>query len=260
MLKGMVLAGAALVLMGVGARAADVEALPVHDWTGFYAGAYGGVAWSDADIDGAIFNDGELPAHIPGLLDGVNAISDFSLSGTVGTYGVQAGYNFQLDRIVLGLQADFGGLDAGESDARSGTAVGVDLTVRNSYDIDWMGTVRARLGILASDTFLLYATGGGAVTSVKFSHRYDFDFQPGSVGGESFSDTETRWGWVAGGGIEYAFAENWSLGAEYLYADFGSFSHTERVLHSTSGPLNTLFENELELRVQTVRASINYRF
>lgn len=260
MLKGTALAGAALVLMVVGARAADVQAPPVHDWTGFYAGAYGGVAWSEADIDGTIYNDGEGPRHDALLLDGVNAINDFSLSKTVGTYGVQAGYTYQLDQIVLGLQADFGGLDAGKSDNRSDSLFGLDMAVRDSYDMDWMGTLRARLGILASDKLLLYATGGGAVTSVKFSHRYDFDNRPISFGGESFSDTVTRWGWVVGGGVEYAFAGNWSLGAEYLYADFGSISNTERVFHSNAGPLDTLFENELDLSIQTVRASINYRF
>jgi opacity protein-like surface antigen len=31
-------------------------------------------------------------------------------------------------------------------------------------------------------------------------------------------------GWALGGGIEYGFAPNWSIKAEYLYMDFGEYT------------------------------------
>jgi outer membrane immunogenic protein len=242
-----------------GAMAGDVPGDAAHDWTGFYLGAYGGVAWGDADIDGTIYNDGPPPAQDPGLLGAVNAIADFSFSDTFGAYGLQAGYNLQSDSLVFGIQADFGGLDFGESGDASGNFSGLNITVEDSFDTNWILTVRPRIGMLASDNLLIYATGGAALASIKFSHAYN------SVGffstaTESFSETDTQWGWVAGAGMEYAINDNLSFGAEYLYMDFGSISETNRVSASSVGPLNTLFKNELDLNVQTVRASLNYKF
>lgn len=260
MLKELVLAGAASALMAVGANAADIETSPVRNWTGFYIGAYGGVAWTDADIDGSIFNDGPTPAHAQELLDAVNAINDFSFSDTIGTYGVQAGYDVQLDNFVIGVHADFGGLDVDGSATRSGEDVfGTIFTVEDSFDVDWMSTLRARIGVLATDSLLVYATGGAALTSLRFKHSY-FAQSCCSVVNESFSETDTQWGWVAGAGIEYSVTDNWSFGAEYLYSDFGSTKQSERVVADQVEPINTVFENELDLTVQTVRASINYRF
>ncbi len=65
--------------------------------------------------------------------------------------------------------------------------------------VDWngptdaVGTVRLRGGF-AFDRFLAYGTGGAA-----------------------FGDDL---GWVAGGGLEYAFTDNFSFGVEYLHYDF----------------------------------------
>jgi outer membrane immunogenic protein len=251
----------------IGAAAFSTSAMAennsAHDWTGFYLGAYGGVAWGDADIDGTIYNDGGTPAHNPALLDAVNAIADFSFSDSIVSYGLQAGYNLQSDNLVFGIQADFGGLDFGDSGDASGNAVintfPVSYAVEDSFDTDWILTVKPRIGVLASDNLLIYATGGVAVTSIKFSHDYNAITSNNSTT-ESFSETNTQWGWVAGAGTEYAINDNLSFGAEYLYMDFGSISETNRVSVIGVPVLNTLFKNELDLTVQTVRASLNYKF
>lgn len=255
-----------LVATVIGAAAFSTSAMAgdnaTHDWTGFYLGAYGGVGWGDADIDGTIFNDGGMPAHNPALLEAVNAIADFSFSDSVGAYGLQAGYNLQSDNLVFGIQADFGGLDLGRSGDASGNvvinAVPINYTVEDSFDTNWILTVKPRLGMRASDNLLVYATGGVALASIKFSHEYSA--VSGGNSTESFSGTTTQWGWVAGAGAEYAINDNLSFGAEYLYMDFGSISETNRVNSTLVPVLNTLFKNELDLTVQTVRASLNYKF
>lgn len=91
--------------------------------------------------------------------------------------GGQIGVNWQFDAFVLGAEAD---------------GSWVDWTA-----IDAVGSARLRGG-LASDRFLVYATGGAAF--------------------REFDDI----GWVVGGGLEYAIGQNWTVGAEYLYYEFDS--------------------------------------
>ena len=80
----------------------------------------------------------------------------------------------------------------------------------------WFGTARGRLGY-ASAGWLIYATGGYAYARLETNAS-------ASAGGLSASvqRDESRSGWTAGGGIEVAFAQNWSAKVEYLYMDFGS--------------------------------------
>lgn len=110
-------------------------------------------------------------------------------------------------------------------------------------------TVRGRVGV----PFGMLRTGGLAVTNLKASVVFVGD-PVTNVAAAGIS--ETRTGWTAGGGVEWAFARNWSVKAEYLYADFGSvsfvsafnvdpdFTHTHTV-HPTA---------------QIVRAGVNYKF
>ena len=36
------------------------------------------------------------------------------------------------------------------------------------------------------------------------------------------ADDDLRWGWMVGGGLEYAFTGNWSMKIEYNYMNFGN--------------------------------------
>lgn len=253
------MATAAAALVASAALAGDNVAAPAHDWSGFYLGVFGSVAAGEANIDGTIYNDGPSPAHDPALLAAVNALNDFSFADATAGYGIQAGYNVQVDNIVLGFQADLGALNLSGSGEASGAALGADLLVRNSFNADWLLTLRPRVGLQASDNLLIYASGGLAVSSIEFSHAYQGS-NPGGVVSEGFSESYTRAGWVLGAGIGYALDENWSLGAEYLYADLGSISETRRVMHNAPLAINTLFENEFDLSAHALRASLNYRF
>ena len=59
---------------------------------------------------------------------------------------------------------------------------------------------------------MVYIKGGGAWVNDRYT---------ASIGGFSSEVSDTRWGWMLGGGIEYAFAGNWSAKVEYNYMDFG---------------------------------------
>ena len=71
----------------------------------------------------------------------------------------------------------------------------------------WLATLRGRLGY-SVDRWLPYITGGGASGNAYVS----------SPGG---AVSDTKGGWSAGAGIEWAFLPNWSAKVEYLYVDLG---------------------------------------
>ena len=68
-----------------------------------------------------------------------------------------------------------------------------------------------RLGF-ALDRVLFYGKGGTAFANDKYELN--------SIA--AYRANETRWGWMAGAGIEYSFTDNWSAKIEYNYLDFGS--------------------------------------
>ena len=57
----------------------------------------------------------------------------------------------------------------------------------------------------------------------------------GPFGGSTSAST-TRVGWTAGGGLEYAVTNNWSIRAEYRYTDFGAST-----IYATNFDAGTLF-------------------
>ena len=82
-----------------------------------------------------------------------------------------------------------------------------------------------------------------------------------SISTEAASISKTMTGWTVGGGFEYAFSRNWTLNAEYLFADFGNIGTTRaRVQSNIVGPLNTVFDHNVDLTTNIVRAGINYKF
>lgn len=145
----------------------------------------------------------------------------------------QFGYNSQTGPFVLGVEADVrrkGGADfIGAS--------GLDLSnFRNEQG--WIGTLRPRAGV-AADKWLLYGTGGIAYSS-------------GDEARTGFTGTAPRTGWTVGGGVEYAPGKQWSLGLEYLYADFGKSAQTRSGFTAGGSPT--------EDHSQILRGRLNYRF
>jgi outer membrane immunogenic protein len=162
------------------------------------------------------FNPGEgqsLDAASPGTLRS---------SGAIG--GMQAGYNWQFDNAVVGLEVDFEGATAtgnraviGLANAPPGTAL--TQTVKQPMFIT---TVRPRVG-WAFDHLLVYATGGYAFATYQVVDSYNV--VPGFPGVQSDMTAKLS-GWVAGAGVEYAFYKGMSLKLEYLYLGLGTFTST----------------------------------
>ena len=181
-----------------------------YSWTGFYAGGNIGYSWGNADSN---YNEpffGLLGLPVP-------ISTSQSLDGVIG--GGQVGYNWQANKTwVLGLEADLqgsgerGSSSTGDPYLNTFNAVTLDptLTLTNKADIQWFGTVRGRVGVLATPTMLLYASGGLAYGGICASGSVNDGAVPGTTW--SFSNSTTKVGWTLGAGIEGAIpnTSNWT--------------------------------------------------
>jgi outer membrane immunogenic protein len=214
------------LVIGIGAAFSLVSAAPVaaHErpfaWTGFYVGVNAGYSWGEAtaDVSGTV------------VISGVPIEGSASRSGDVNGWlgGGQIGYNWQSQRWVYGIEADFQGTGQdGEVSACFDSAC-----AKASYDLDWFGTVRGRVGYLLQPRALIYLTGG-----LAYGHlSADFSASHPSIGTVSISDSATKAGWVIGGGLEWALSGNWMLRAEYLYMDLGT-------MRTKLGPISETIPN-----------------
>ena len=115
----------------------------------------------------------------------------------------------------------------------------------------FLGTVRGRVGFLATPTFLIYATGGlayGNTWARNGNGPLGLGFA-GFVNGNNNSNSVTA-GWTAGGGLEWMFSPNWSVKAEYLYVDLGRQNNTW---------LNS-WGNASKSTAHVARLGVNYHF
>jgi outer membrane immunogenic protein len=102
---------------------------------------------------------------------------------------------------------------------------------------------------------LLYSTGGLAWADDQFTRtQLTGDGVATPPVGFIAANNGTRIGWVAGAGVEWGFARNWSAKLEYLFMDFGSNSFSFTV------PAGTFAVSEGDLALHTVRVGVNYRF
>jgi outer membrane immunogenic protein len=201
-----------------------------------------GYHWGSSNVD---------TVGTPGPFDIVNVFGPDSVAAAHGATsslspkqngfigGGQVGCNWQFAPTwVTGLEADFQGIahsNNSDSVTLTTTAVGFPdtfvSTTTVSKQVDWLGTVRGRLGVLAAPTVLIYGTGGLAYGEAKASTTVTqtatciFGCANAAITyGTTGSFSETRVGWTVGGGLEWIFAPHWSLRAEYLYYDLGKAS------------------------------------
>jgi outer membrane immunogenic protein len=244
---------------------APVMVDPGYNWTGFYAGGNVGYSWGRSS-DTSTFTNGA------GAVLSTSTGSS-NLDGVVG--GGQAGYNWQMQNWVWGLEADIQGTgERGSRDISCPTGIctpgtlppgffalvfvvpGAAVAASLDQKIDWFGTVRGRAGVLVDPRVLLYATGGLAYGGVNTSE---------TIGGTAFSATDTRVGYTVGAGIEGALGGNWTAKLEYLYVDLGrtSGSFATAIAASgggavTSGTLTSAYSSHVTDNV--LRVGLNYKF
>lgn len=264
--RGQTLTSAAAAVSPAAARtyAADVgapvyKAAPssVFNWGGCYMGGNGGWLKNDSKI--TTKDNDPLPADLTAVLT-----VEHSFTNSGATVGMQGGCNWQSSQFVYGIEGDFNwsGLDRTINTAFAVIPIlpgGSGFAARNeslSQNVKWFSTVRGRIGY-ASDTWLLYATGGLAFGEVDSSLNV-VGIAPGVgiVGAWNGSTDLTRVGWTAGAGIEHAFNRNWTAKVEYLYVDLGSFTALAPIALGTSAG----WAADVNTRFNVVRLGVNYKF
>lgn len=151
---------------------------PVANWTGFYAGFTAGYGWADQSGNYSP-NDPLMTLLFTGTdgFPGEQPItSSYSLRQTGAVGGFEAGYNWQAGlNWLLGLEADFSfsslnGQASSTSVLEHVAATVITQSVAAQQNTDSYGTVRGRLGWLATPNLLLFGTGGlayGRVTEFR---------------------------------------------------------------------------------------------
>jgi outer membrane immunogenic protein len=180
---------------------AYIAPAPVFNWTGIYIGADIGGSWGNGNL------------WVPGAFG--NFSHNASSSSVIG--GGFAGYNYQINNFVLGLQGGIDGVANGNY--RYTSPFGYYPNVyQSSFNQAWIASVDGRLGYTAPswDRFLIYVIGGAA-WSQQSSSLANLD-----LGYYVASGSKTRAGYDIGGGLEYAFTNNWTGRIEYRYYNFGS--------------------------------------
>jgi outer membrane immunogenic protein len=221
-LGGLMLAGAASAAdLGPYRQGSIKDAPPPiayarpFSWSGLYVGAQIGYGWGNTDAKS-------------GPTAGFDQTYNYDSNGWVG--GVHAGYNWQTQNLVYGIETDI------EASSLSGSGIG-SLGFNHNTDLNWVGSTRGRLGI-AYDRTLFYATAGLAYGDVRIDKGF-----------ANYSDIRT--GWTVGAGVEQAISDRMTLRLEYRYTDLGSSS-------LNAPAVNSIDKSELDFHA--VRAGLSFRF
>ena len=253
-------------------KTSTVAPVPAFSWTGLYLGIGGGTGWGSneytwnqdatlAAVAAQMPNPGTLPQLGP-------TQGSLPLSG--GFFGGQLGGDWQIERAVLGIQADahWADIQGHGSCFDAGAVATAGLSFACNDKVSSFGTVTPRVGA-AIDHALIYAKGGWAWEFGQHSLNptAPFNVMGGNNSQASItaaSSSQFRTGWTFGAGVEYAFAQNWSAFVEYNYFDFGTKSANSTHLFSQPNNVPVSFVIPIQAtateRFNIVKAGINYRF
>jgi outer membrane immunogenic protein len=275
-MKRILLASVAALGLAGTASAADLAVrapavAPLFTWTGCYLGINGGWIGGNDDYTTSrrILAPGIDPDGTPRTA--VNLLTrSYDGGGSAGTVGGQFGCQYQWGWFVLGGEwdANWSGLNEDNSfsyAAVTDPATGFTFLPRNEWStkqLDWFSTARVRIGAAWWDRVLVYATGGLALGALDSQLRVDFP--AGGVPEYFGAYREKHIGWTIGGGFEWAFAQNWTAKAEFLYLDFGSFDYISP--RSTFGAVvpggfdGRTWNTSIDAKEYVARVGINYLF
>jgi outer membrane immunogenic protein len=213
--------------LGIPPMKAPMAVEAPFSWTGVFVGGHVGGGWSNfSGFDPTLPADGWASVHGSGVIA-----------------GGQLGFNYQIRNVVFGAEGTYAwsGIKVGDG-GPFGAGPGLTVVDKNDY----VATAAGRVGY-AFDRVLVFGKGGGAWTRDKL----DANDGLGGTASGSFN----RAGWLAGGGVEYAFLQNWSVKLEYDFLRFGQLNE----LPTTTGGLG-VSPALVKLDMQMALFGLNYRF
>jgi outer membrane immunogenic protein len=300
-MKKILVTLSALAISTAAASAADLarKAPPpppppiLYSWTGFYVGGHLGAGWArkewsepgHAGCDNLFVCD-------PGATE--LGLGSHNAMGVLG--GFQAGYNYQIGVVVLGVEGQFSFADLKGDSQNSfshtsttgffecGFLTACQLTdqfnsqERLSTSIRDIATLAGRLGVVSGpqDRTLWYVKGGGAWVRDNYAasiHASDLSCTNvisifgNATACDNFNfnsnlfGNSDRWGWMVGTGVEWALIDNWSTKIEYDYLGFNSHNVTMAGFVPTGeGPHAISRTFNINQNISIIKIGLNYRF
>jgi outer membrane immunogenic protein len=119
--------------------------------------------------------------------------------------------------------------------------------------LDWVSSLRARLGYLVMPNLMTYGTVGGAWGKVDYTASNSGGVVPYRT---SAAFSKTQGGWVADAGLEWMMTNNWLLRGEYLYYSLNSSPST---VAGSTGPLGPSGYSWSNTNLSVARAALSYK-
>jgi outer membrane immunogenic protein len=280
------LASAALfaLALAVPAGAADLGRMPTKapvavppppfSWSGCYIGGFVGGAFTNDDAGFTDLGNGIFPSFSGGIVPaglGGPGIHSFAVpldSSVIGGGTLGCNWQFAGSPFVIGIEGEGGymKLDGAAFDPFvNATVLSPVPDVLGAARVgDWYAMVTGRLGY-AMDRVLFYVKGGAAFVPVKAS-VIDNCFAGGCGNWQiaTFIDDTATVG-TFGGGVEWAFAPNWSIKAEYMFIGLGNNGQTSCGTATILGtgvavPGGAFCFNHDFPDIHTVKVGVNWRF
>ncbi len=217
---------------------------------------YAGYDWSGLYIGGAAF-----------MPDGRTLPLTQSINNSSWLGGVEAGWNYQINRLVIGTEWDFTWTDMkGSNTAGYGYGPFIPHSHNQTLtaDTDWIGTGTLRVGYAAgqSGEWLFYSKAGAALVNTSYGQNDYCCYTSNVFTDFSGNGSDTRVGWTVGTGIEWAFLHNWSAKLEYDYIGLGNSAVT---INGTAYPGHSFgfaksFTIDNNMGISEFKFGLNYRF
>lgn len=199
-----------------------------YDWSGLYVG--GVVGYSRG---GDTLTEYTTATGAPR-----NMAFDYDLSGFSG--GAKIGANMQSGSFVYGAEADL------EVTSIEGTFIdSIEHLGRGDDSYAWQGSLRARAGF-AMERMMIYGTAGVAAARAKNVYT----LVPFAIS-EPIEDT--RYGWTAGAGIDYALTDNVIAGIEFRHTRLNEFTNVSTVAFPG-------ISGTQEPALNSLKVSLSYKF
>jgi len=148
-------------------------------------------------------------------------------SGSRSLKGLKVGYNWQKDRLVYGVEADYRNIDEETLSSSSSAGGVIAVNAQGKLGLDSMLSVRGRLGYLIDDRVLPYLTAGLASGRISTSSTATYTQNGNVVASQGFGDTSRSTKFIYGVGADFKITNNLLLGVNLLWVDFGTQSASD---------------------------------
>lgn len=257
---------------------------PTPNWTGFYLGANAGYWWAQTDKASTSSSVSFINQTFDlGASNVANALvqlatNSFSLNPNGFIGGGQMGYNYQYHNYFLfGLDTNFSGSTNSNNTFHLQKTVNL-IDFNESYlgslsvnqNVNYLGSLRARIGYLVKPNLLIFTTGGFAYANVSLD--LDWNAQE-SLGAAQFPTIDTHKNqnktlavWTVGAGVEWLFKSQWSTSLEYTYYSLSDLNSTMTLaqINNYVSPAalwgSASANTALSLAIGTIEVGIKYHF